>query len=199
MQLSLLGREAPSFDASFSGLARTELAGGAWIEHLPGWIRGHATLFDELVDGLTWKRTTQTLYEKQVETPRLIATLGDEEGRFPFLAEISRALTQHAGVTLDRITFALYRSGSDSVAWHRDRHLRQKEEGVVATVSLGEPRTFMMRPRGGGGESLRFSLGHGDLFIMGGTANKNWEHSVPKVRSLRGPRLSIMFRHVDVD
>jgi hypothetical protein len=55
-------------------------------------------------------------------------------------------------------------------------------------------RAFMMRPHRGG-KSIRFNLGWGDLFIMGGTCQRLWEHTVPKTKSVTGPRISIMFRH----
>ena len=38
-------------------------------------------------------------------------------------------------------------------------------------------------------------LGQGDLLVMGGACQHQWEHAVPKVARTAGPRLSIMFRH----
>jgi hypothetical protein len=63
---------------------------------------------------------------------------------------------------------------------------------VVATVSLGTPRRFQMRPTEGG-RSLSWNLGSGDLFVMGGTAQRTWRHGVPKVAQA-APRLAVMFR-----
>ena len=63
---------------------------------------------------------------------------------------------------------------------------------MVAIVSVGDPRRLMLRPRGGG-ESLSFELGHGDLLVVGGSCQRTWEHAVPKVASA-GPRLSVQFR-----
>jgi alkylated DNA repair dioxygenase AlkB len=79
------------------------------------------------------------------------------------------------------------------VAWHGDRHRLTVDDPVVAIVSVGEPRPFRLRPRGGG-PSRSFDLGHGDLFVMGGACQHDWEHSVPKVRQA-GPRISITYRH----
>jgi alkylated DNA repair dioxygenase AlkB len=50
-----------------------------------------------------------------------------------------------------------------------------------------------LRPRGGG-RALSFDLGRGDLFVMGGACQHDWEHAVPKVRHAE-PRISITFRH----
>ena len=38
------------------------------------------------------------------------------------------------------------------------------------------------------------ALGHGDLLVMGGACQHDWEHAVPKVRHA-GPRISITYRH----
>src|ERR1700722_7626046 len=74
----------------------------------------------------------------------------------------------------------LYRTGDDSVAWHGDTiGRRSHDETLVAIVSLGAPRRLLLRPKGGG-RGHRFSLGHGDLLVMGGTCQRTWEHSVPK-------------------
>ncbi|MBA3538136.1 MAG: alpha-ketoglutarate-dependent dioxygenase AlkB, partial [Deltaproteobacteria bacterium] len=59
-------------------------------------------------------------------------------------------------------TAALYRDGRDSVAFHGDTVARDLLEAVVATVSLGEPRRFLLRPTEGGA-SVAFPAGRGDL------------------------------------
>ena len=72
----------------------------------------------------------------------------------------------------------LYRDGRDSVAWHGDTIGRSKtEDTMVAIVSLGSPRSFLLRPRGGGA-TIRHQPGHGDLQI--GARQRTWEHAVPK-------------------
>jgi alkylated DNA repair dioxygenase AlkB len=63
---------------------------------------------------------------------------------------------------------------------------------MVAIVSLGDPRRLALRPRGGG-ESRSFTMGHGDLLVMGGSCQRTWDHSVPK-SARAGPRISVQFR-----
>ena len=65
---------------------------------------------------------------------------------------------------------------------------------LVATLSLGGPRRFLLRPSGGG-RSLALSLGSGDLLVMGGSCQRTWQHSIPKVKQAE-PRISVMFRPV---
>ena len=81
----------------------------------------------------------------------------------------------------------LYRDGRDSVAWHGDTIGRSKtEDTMVAIVSLGSPRSFLLRPRGGGA-TIRHQLGHGDLLVMGGSCQRTWEHAIPKTSPVGRP------------
>jgi alkylated DNA repair dioxygenase AlkB len=137
------------------------------------------------------------MYDRLLPEPRLTswwstATPADEP--LPVLRDARVALTARYQRPFDSIGFNLYRDGSDSVAWHADRERFEHEDPVVAIVSVGAPRTFQMRPRGGG-HSQSWMLGHGDLFVMGGSCQHDWHHAVPKVAHAPGPRLSIMFRH----
>jgi alkylated DNA repair dioxygenase AlkB len=110
------------------------------------------------------------------------------------LAEIRGLLSARYGETFDSIGFNCYRDGADSVAWHGDRHRHTIDNPIVATVSVGAARPFRLRPRRGG-PSRSFDLGRGDLLVMGGACQHEWEHTVPKVRSVSGPRISMTFRH----
>jgi alkylated DNA repair dioxygenase AlkB len=65
-------------------------------------------------------------------------------------------------------------------------------EAVVATVSLGAPRRFMLRPTEGGA-SMALLAGRGDLVVMGGSCQRTWRHGIPKVVHA-GPRIALMFR-----
>lgn len=200
-QLSLFGREAPRFDATFRRIERLDLDPETYLLHHPTWLAGDATLLAELASGVAWEQTTQVLYDRVVDTPRLVADLTprpapDAPRETPaIVVEIGDVLSAYLGVTFDSISAALYRDGRDSVAWHRDRNLRERESGFVATVSLGEPRPFLLRPRGGGAPSRRLTLGRGDLLVMSGACQRTWEHAVPKVSYAPGPRLVLMYRH----
>lgn len=195
-QTSLFGGDGPIFDAAFAGCTRRELAGGAWLDHAPGWLEGSDTLFAALVEVAPWRQRTRRMYEQVLDEPRLTAwwrTDDGDAGLPPVVPAIRAALSTRYGVTFDSVGCNLYRDGRDSVAWHGDTVRKVMAEPLVAILSLGEPRRFLLRPRGGG-PSLRYELGAGDLLVMGGTCQHTWEHCVPKVRSA-GPRLSVTFRH----
>ena len=113
--------------------------------------------------------------------------------RSTLLDRLGRALRRYYGHPFDSVGCNYYRTGADSVAWHGDRMRLVQVDPVVAIVSVGAPRPFLLRPRGGG-PSRSFLLGHGDLLVMGGASQHDWEHAVPKV-ALAGPRISITYRH----
>lgn len=198
-QPSLLGGEEPRVDATLAGLVRHQLDHSAWVDVLPGWLHGADQVFAELLDLLPWRTGDRRMYDRIVEVPRLRAGLGDAPDlldRMPVLAEMQRALSARYGREFVSIGFNLYRDGRDSVAWHGDRIPREVVEPIVALVSVGAARRFLLRPRTGG-PSRRFDCGNGDLLVMGGTSQRTWEHSVPKVKAA-GPRISIAFRHVHI-
>jgi len=201
-QVPLFGREdEPAFDASLTGLIRMPLDGTAWVDHLPGWVvAGHQTLFDALEAGVPWRSEERRMYDRTVPTPRLFAFHDDgTPAPHPAVDAMGQALSAHYGVPLDHRSYALYRNGRDSVAFHRDRELRDRPWSLVAIVTLGGPRTFRLRPvdpaRRRGQETTRgFRVGWGDLLVMGGTCQRDWEHGVPKTAAAP-PRMAVMFRH----
>jgi alkylated DNA repair dioxygenase AlkB len=191
-QLDLFATGTPAFDAAFSALRRTELSHGAWVDHVPGWVSGHDALFDELEQGLDWRRETMHMYDKTVEVPRLLAKVHRDGPGQPLIDQMRQSISTKYNEELVYMTAALYRDGNDSVAFHGDTTARNMLEALVATVSLGSPRRFMLKPAEGGG-SIAMPLGRGDLVVMGGTCQRTWRHGIPKVASA-GPRIALMFR-----
>ena len=194
-QASLFAAGDPEADPTFAGLRRLPLDESSWIDHLPRWLSGSDHVFAEMVARLPWRQRTVPMYERLVREPRLVWwwSEGDPPPPLPVLDELRRALTLRYDRSFDSIGCNYYRTGADSVAWHGDRLRHTQVDPVVAIVSVGAPRPFQLRPRGGG-SSLSFLLGQGDLLVMGGAAQHDWEHSVPKV-AVAGPRISVTFRH----
>jgi alkylated DNA repair dioxygenase AlkB len=198
-QPSLLdGAEAVTpiaFDPTFDGLERRHLEPDAWVDHRPGWVSGADALFDALLHAVGWEQRRTRMYDEVVTEPRLTARyrLDDGEPPLPILRDMADCLSERYGVAFTQVGCNLYRSGSDSVAWHGDRVARELPEAIVALISLGEPRAFKLRPKGGG-SSIGYLPGRGDLLVMGGSCQRTWDHAVPKVRHA-GPRMSVQFRH----
>ena len=195
-QPSLFDRPPAWFDPTFASVARICLDGTSWVDHAPGFVVGSDALFEAVLTSRRWGERTRRMYDRRVLEPRLTAPWSLASGvplEPAILEDLRLALSDRYGVLFDSAGFNLYRDGRDSVAWHSDRIEKQIVDPVIALVSLGEPRRFLLRPRGGG-SSIPFRLGRGDLLVTGGTTNRTWQHAVPKVAAA-GPRISVAYRH----
>jgi alkylated DNA repair dioxygenase AlkB len=191
--------EEPALTPLAGRVVRHRLSRGAWVDHLPGWIEGSDAVLEVLLGDIGWRADRRQMYEREVAVPRLLRWYGGGE-TLPHatVTDAREALNAHYGPELGEpfVTagMCLYRDGRDSVAWHGDRIGRSRtEDTMVAIVSFGSPRPLLLR-RVGGGESLRFPLGHGDLVVMGGSCQRTWEHCIPKTTKPVGPRVSVQFR-----
>jgi alkylated DNA repair dioxygenase AlkB len=200
VQESLLDvAEEPALGNLGSSVRRVRLARGAWVDLRPGWLAGSGAVFSALVEAVPWRAEKRHMYDRVVDVPRLLCFYGEDAPLpDPMLAAALRALNVNYGAELGEpfrtAGLCLYRDGRDSVAWHGDRYGRgSREDTMVAILSLGAPRTFALRPRGGG-PSRRYEIGHGDLLVMGGSCQRTWEHAVPKTAQAVGPRISVQFR-----
>ncbi len=198
-QPSLFGHDPDPRPGSFDGLEHIDLGRGAWVDRAFGWMHGADRLFEELLESVPWRADRRRMYEREVAVPRLVAfyqghqalpAAALDEGR----TSLGRHYARERLGPFETTGLCLYRDGRDSVAWHGDRIGQGgADRTLVAIVSLGEPRRVLLRPSGGG-RSVSFCPGHGDLLVMGGTCQRTWEHCVPKSGRPVGPRLSVQYR-----
>ena len=181
---------------------RRHLSRGAWIDVQRNWLGEPDDVFTALVERVPWRSERREMYDSVVDVPRLVHTyLADDPLPHPALARGRTELNDHylpeLGEPFVSAGCCYYRDGRDSVAWHGDTIGRGRTaDTMVAIVSVGDPRRLLLRPRGGG-SSIAVTMGHGDLLVMGGSCQRTWEHSVPKVAHA-GPRLSVQFRPLNV-
>ncbi|HEX6248246.1 MAG TPA: alpha-ketoglutarate-dependent dioxygenase AlkB [Nocardioidaceae bacterium] len=182
---------------------RTPLSHGAWVDVRPAWLTGADDLFLRLLREVPWHAERRQMYDRVVAVPRLLSFYGEGDTLpDPLLTRAREALGAHyreeLGEPFTTAGLCYYRDGRDSVAWHGDRIGRsRREDTMVAIVSLGDARRLQLRPRGGGA-TISFTVGHGDLLVMGGSCQRTWEHAVPKTSRPVGPRISIQYRPHDV-
>jgi alkylated DNA repair dioxygenase AlkB len=232
-QASLFDDGPVAVDTSFAQLRRINLDDRSWVDYCPGWLAGSDEVFALLLRSARWQQREVWMYERKLPEPRLTAgwQVGDEPhsdayagtaGRVDddeeapgrtgvedaatpaVLREIAKRLSERYRVGFDSIWVNLYRDGRDSVAWHGDRNARTQVNPLVATVSLGGRRAFVLRPRAGtqpaaglegSGRRIRLEPGHGDLVVMGGACQHDWLHTVPKTTKPVAPRMSVTIRH----
>ena len=192
LQGDLFAQGQPAVNTS-AAVEHLELDARSWIEVAPRWLLGADELLERLATDLRWTRAERPMYGRMVEEPRLGAHLRPRSAGVPtVLDDMTAALGARYRCTFNSVWVNYYRGGQDSVAWHSDRIGIDPANAVVAIVSLGGPRRFLLRPAGGG-RSRSFTLASGDLLVMGGSCQQNWEHSIPKVASAP-PRMSVTFR-----
>lgn len=176
-----------------AGAERIVLGDGAWVDVVRNWLDGADTLLDALVESVDWRQGRRRMWERVVDDPRLSRRYPEHEPLpHPALSVIRDALATRYDVRFGPVGLNYYRDGNDSVAPHADRELRELDDTLVAIVTLGSRRPFLLRPKGGG-PSIDLAPASGDLLVMGGTCQARWEHGVPKVKGA-GPRISATWR-----
>jgi alkylated DNA repair dioxygenase AlkB len=180
-------------DAAFE---HTDLGDGAWVDVARDWMAGSDTLLERLVAEVEWNHRRRHMYDRVVDEPRLTQWYGAGEPLpDPALDEFRTVVGGRYGVEFAAVGLNYYRDGQDSVAPHSDRELRDLGDTLVAILTLGAARPFLLRPKGGG-RSKDLRPGPGDLLVMGGAFQARWEHAVPKVAAGVGPRISASVRWV---
>jgi alkylated DNA repair dioxygenase AlkB len=195
---------APFVDRSVS-FERRWLDQHTWVDVAPRWVVHPEPVYEALASSLPWSAHKMWRYERWVEEPRL--SYLHRPGRpFPHevLRETQRALQSHYGVQFGGFSLLWYRDGDDCQAFHRDRDMRYTEDTIVAILSLGSRRPWLLRRRqrhdkwiaAHGGAEVDLSPAGGDLFVLGGRAQIDWEHAVPRVpgAAARAGRISGQWR-----
>jgi alkylated DNA repair dioxygenase AlkB len=189
---------------------RIPLTASAWIEHEPAWIaRPEAdALLEALRHELAWEQREVVLFGRRVLQPRLIAWAGDLGYRYsgqtlepraltPAVERLLRPVRERTGVCFNHVLVNRYRDGNDSMGFHADDEPELGEDPVVASLSFGTARRFVLKPRRRHrGECRTLHLGHGSLLVMGGTCQRDYYHGVPRQPGLLGERISLTFRKI---
>lgn len=170
---------------------RIDLDAGTWVDLVPGWLDGADDLYATLTEQVSWRQGRLWRYERSIEEPRLGASFRLANAPHPVLIDATKWLRTRYGVDFGGFALAWYRDGRDGQAFHRDRDLRYCEDTLVALLTLGARRPWLLRPRTrhdkwtaeAGGAVRDLAPSSGDLMVLGGRAQADWEHSVPQVRA----------------
>ena len=189
--------------------SRIELDGGAWLEYL-SWI--DATDADRLLialrDELAWEQREIVMFGRRVLQPRLIAWAGSLGYRYsgqtlepraptPTTAALMARVVEHTQVPFNHVLINRYRDGSDSIGLHADDEPELGPDPVVATLSLGATRRFVLKPRRArSGRSRSVDVHHGSLLVMGGTCQRHYVHGVTRQSDVASERISLTFRRL---
>lgn len=159
---------------------------------------------------LTWDQPTIRVYGRECKVPRLTCWMGTGAYTYsgrrhepapmpPVVAELHAAVERATGARFNSVLANYYRGGSDSVAWHADDEPELGPEPVIASLSIGATRNFAIRKISTASRH-DLMLGHGDLLVMSGRSQLDYQHSIPKTARVIGPRIgpriNLTFRQV---
>lgn len=187
-------------DAAFE---RVQLDEASWVDVARGWLAGADELHHALREGVRWQASRLFRYDHWVEERRLGSWWRPGTPLpHPALAEVHRALQHRYRTTFDGFSMIQYRDGADGQAFHRDTDLRWLDDTLIGVLSLGATRPWLLRARSshhddspGRGATHDLAPGSGDLLVMGGRCQADWEHSVPYLGRQRvGNRISLQWR-----
>ncbi len=167
-------------------------------------------LLQRLIEETPWRSETVTLWGRTYPQPRLIAWYGDDGISYtysgttldalpwtPTLAAIKARVEELSGATFNSVLVNYYRDHRDGMGFHADDEPELGEAPTIASVSLGEVRTFMLRHRRRKDISnVKLGLPSGSLLVMRGATQANWKHGVPKRTKPCGPRVNLTFRRI---
>ena len=90
----------------------------------------------------------------------------------------------------------LYRDGRDRMGWHRDDERELGAQPVIASISLGAARRFVLKQRADPKVSRAITLPHGSLLLMAGDTQAHYRHALPATAKAVGPRINLTFRRI---
>lgn len=180
------------------------------LEYIPDFLSPSEsnTLFGTLKDTLNWQEEIIKMYGKPVKVPRLVCWYGDKNIEYRYsgvnhvslawtaeLLELKQRIEKHSSHLFNSVLGNLYRDERDSMGWHSDNEKELGNTPCIASISLGEERLFKIR-NNLSGETFGETLNNGSLLIMSGNFQNEWQHSIPKEKTIRGPRINLTFRHL---
>jgi alkylated DNA repair dioxygenase AlkB len=187
----------------------------AWpdVELTEGWLESAAadTLFEDLRHSLPWRSHRVRMFGREIDAPRLSCWIGDPAARYRYsgtthepepwpaaLAAVRERLAHAAGTPFNSVLANLYRDGRDCMGWHSDDEPELGPQPVIASLSLGATRRFVLKHRREPARQAVFELPHGSLLVMRGDTQRDWRHALPRTARAVGPRINLTFREIIV-
>jgi alkylated DNA repair dioxygenase AlkB len=188
----------PMPDAEVFYLDRLELA------------QSDAEVLRALIAEVPWRSEEVAMWGRQIPQPRLTAWHGDAGSVYaysgielhpvpwtPLLVDIKTRIASATGSTFNSVLLNYYRDNRDSIGFHSDDEPELGEQPVIASLSLGEERTFILKhKRSKAIEPVRLRLASGSLLLMKGDTQRYWRHGILKESRPCGPRVNLTFRTI---
>ncbi len=192
------GREMPLFSAFVLPPGVAIVSGDGDVTLYRGWLARERAdaLLQHIRETAVWLQERRKMYDRFVDVPREQAWLGDDRER-PFTRPLDAVRRELEALLATRFCYVLlnrYRDGNDSVAWHNDREAARMASPTIASLTLGATRAFDIRPKADLKRVVSIDLDHGDLIVMRGATQTNYDHRVRKDPRVRDERINLTFR-----
>jgi len=167
-------------------------------------------LMTQLIDEVPWRAENIVVWGKTFLQPRLTAWYGDNGANYSYsgihldplpwthtLIDIKNRVETLAGIDFNSVLLNYYRDHRDSMGLHSDDEPELGRRPVIASVSLGEERTFLLKHKSRRDlKSVRLQLASGSLLLMKGETQHYWKHGIEKETHPCGPRVNLTFRRI---
>ncbi len=172
--------------------------------------RDRDAVLHELIADIPWRQERISVWGKMYSQPRLIAWYGDRGSYYTYsgitlaplpwtdlLLEIRKRVETVTAAAFNSVLINYYRDNRDSMGFHSDDEPELGESPVIASVSLGEQRTFVMKHKLNKlAKPVRLRLESGSLLLMRGETQRYWKHGIAKETRRSGPRVNLTFRRI---
>ena len=164
----------------------------------------------QLIASTPWRQQQIKVYGKTCLQPRLSAWYASEGLHYSYsgielsalpwtdlLLQIKARVESVAATRFNSVLINYYRDHNDSMGMHSDDEAELGRQPVIASLSLGGQRRFVLRHRHRKNiGSVKLELDSGSLLIMKGDTQANWKHGIPKQSKFCPPRLNLTFRMI---
>jgi len=163
----------------------------------------------QLSTQIAWERHRIRLFGRTHDAPRLSCWIGDPGASYvysrtlfeprpwpPALLRLRQRIEARLAAPFNAVLANLYRDGADSMGWHADDEPELGPRPLIASLSLGATRRFLLRGRAAPQARLALELGHGSLLVMRGETQRSFRHALPRTARPCGPRLNLTFRRI---
>ncbi len=157
---------------------------------------------------MAWKNDEAHIFGKHIITKRKVAWYGQQQFSYtyshatktalPFtraLLDLKKLVEEKTQATYNSCLANLYHNGSEGMAWHSDGEKDLKENGAIASLTLGAERKFAFKHKTTK-ETVAMTLEHGSLLVMKGVTQKHWLHRLPPTTKIHTPRVNLTFRTI---
>src|SRR5580693_5418178 len=167
-------------------------------------------ILQRLIADTEWRQDTIVVWGKTYQQPRLVAWYGDSGSEYTYsgislspipwtelLLDIRKRVERVTQESLNSVLLNYYRDNRDSMGFHSDDEPELGEKPVIASVSLGEERTLVLKHKVNKlAKPVRLRLASGSLLLMKGETQRYWQHGVAKQTRPCGPRINLTFRRI---